>query len=89
MAKRRILKKKVNYIIGELFAECLIASKLNKEANNEKIDALFVRILNLQNDYICRISHTEPGNVKAFYKHLTAGFEAEANSIIDKIDQLH
>lgn len=89
MAKRRILKKKVNYIVGELFTECLIASKLNKEANSEKIDAIFVRILNLQNEYISRISHTEPGNVKAFYKHLIAGFEAEVNNIIDEIGQLN
>ena len=66
MAKRRELKKNVNYIAGELFSECL-----------------------MQDEFISRISHTEPGNVKGFYKKFRSDFNAKVNEIIDAIAKLN
>ncbi len=89
MAKRRLLKKRVNYIVGELFCECLVVSKLFPQIEQEKLDVLLARILNLQNDIVCRISHTQPGNVKGFYRTLRRDFQAEVNAIIEEITNLH
>ena len=77
MAKRRELKKNVNYIAGELFSECLINSKFIPGTDK------------MQDEFISRISHTEPGNVKGFYKKFRSDFNAKVNEIIDAIAKLN
>jgi hypothetical protein len=46
-------------------------------------------ILKLQSDIISRISHTEPGNVKGFYKKLREDFNERATEIVDQICNLN
>ena len=43
--KRRILKKQVNYIVGELFAECVVLSKVVPGIDGQKVDELMARVL--------------------------------------------
>lgn len=88
MASRRQLKKNVNYIAGELFTECLVHRTFVPGTDTQKADDLMVDILNMQNEFISRISHTEPGNVKGFYKKFNADFHAKINEIIDAIGKL-
>ena len=89
MAKRRELKKNVNYIAGELFSECLINSKFIPGTDKKKADELMVEIMKMQDEFISRISHTEPGNVKGFYKKFRSDFNAKVNEIIDAIAKLN
>lgn len=88
MASRRELKKNVNYIAGELFSECLINSMFVPGTDKAKADALMADILAMQTDFVSRISHTEPGNVKGFYKKLRTDFNAKVNEIIDAMTKL-
>ena len=85
MASRRELKKTVNYISGELFSECLINSMFVPGTDKAKADQLMTEILKMQDEFINRISHTEPGNVKGFYKKFRSDFNAKVNEIIDAI----
>lgn len=85
MASRKVLKKNVNYITGELFAECMISAS---SSNEGKVDKILTDILELQDEFISRISHTEPGNVKAFYKKFMKDFNQEVDKIIEEIDSL-
>ena len=89
MAKRRELKKNVNYIAGELFSECLINSKFIPGTDKKKADELMGEIMKMQDEFISRISHTEPGNVKGFYKKFRSDFNAKVNEIIDAIAKLN
>lgn len=89
MASRRELKKNVNYIAGELFSECLINSTFVPGVDKAKADALMGEILSMQSDFVSRISHTEPGNVKAFYKKFRTDFDAKVNEIIEAIGKLN
>ena len=89
MAKRRELKKNVNYIAGELFSECLINSKFIPGTDKKKADELMGEIIKMQDEFISRISHTEPGNVKGFYKKFRSDFNAKVNEIIDAIAKLN
>ena len=50
MAKRRELKKNVNYIAGELFSECLINSKFIPGTDKKKADELMVEIMKMQDE---------------------------------------
>lgn len=88
MASRRELKKNVNYIVGELFSECLVHSLFVPGTDKAKADTLLGDILNTQSEFVSRISHTEPGNVKGFYKKLRADFDAKVSDIIDAIAKL-
>ena len=88
MASRRDLKKNVNYIAGELFAECLVNSLLIPDTDKAKADALMAEVLKMQDEFVSRISHTEPGNVKGFYKKFRSDFNTKVNEIIEAIGSL-
>lgn len=89
MANRRQLKKTVNYISGELFAECLVNSMFVPGTDKAKAEELMTEILKMQDEFVSRISHTEPGNVKGFYKKFRVDFNAKVNEIIDAIAKLN
>ena len=62
MASRKELKKNINYIAGELFTECLVNSLCVPGTDKQKADELMAEILKMQDEFISRISHTEPGS---------------------------
>lgn len=88
MASRKALKKNVNYIMGELFMECLVQSLYVPGTDKKKADELMGKILGVQDEFVSRISHTEPGNVKGFYKKFLSDFNAKVKEIIEAIGQL-
>lgn len=89
MANRRQLKKTVNYIAGELFTGCLVNCLYVPGTDKTKADELMGKILIMQDEFISRISHTEPGNTKGFYKKLRVDFNNQVNAIIDEIAKLN
>lgn len=54
----------------------------------EDVDNVMVRILLMHDEFVSRISHTEPGNAKGFYKKLRMDFNAQVSDIISTISQL-
>ena len=45
-------------------------------------------ILKTQDEFVSRISHTEPGNVKGYYKKFRSDFNAKVEEIIDALSKL-
>lgn len=88
MASRRNLKKDINYIIGDIFTECLIYKELVPGTDKEAADALIVDLLRIDNDFNARISHTEPGNAKEYYRTLVKDFQNQITEVIDKLTKL-
>ena len=88
MAKRKDLKQFVNEVSSALFAECLVAKLYIKGVNPHMADEVLADILNTQDDFLSRISHTQPGNVKGFYKQFHEEFDQKVTEIIDAIDKL-
>lgn len=84
MASRKQLKQSIKYICRELLTDCIVLSKCNPE-ESEKYEALMVRILELLTDYVPRISHTERGSERLYYKRLIAEFTEKSNKISDDI----
>ena len=90
MAKnRRNLKKFVNYITSELLAEIYFIQYYNPQVDKVQFNEVFGRIARAQNEFLSRISHTQPGNVKGFYKKFRADFNAEVAEIIDQLNTLN
>lgn len=90
MANKRSLKRGINYICSELFAECVATSIYSNRSDKQNVDTLLKSILRTHSDYVKRISHPEPGMpAKKYYKALVASFNNEVNDIVDAIRNLH
>lgn len=88
MANKKTLKKTINYVCSELFAECVAIMHYRANIKQEDIDNVMTQILLMQDDFISRISHPEPGLTKEYYKRLLADFKAQTNDIIDSINTI-
>jgi hypothetical protein len=89
MANKRSLKHIINLVCEDLFTECVAASLYGNEAHRSNAEALLFTIVKMQADYICRVSHPEPGmQAKKYYKDLREKFTAQASEIIDQINNL-
>lgn len=89
MAKRKILKRQINYICCDLFAEAMAAALYSTKDNREAMDDTLASIIILRNDFIKRVSHPEPGmKPKDFYQALYKDFNLQVSDIIDKIGNL-
>lgn len=88
MANKRILKKDINYVTGELLAECISCMHFNK-VQQADVDNVMLGILNMQDDMICRISHVEPGmKAKLYFKKLRSDMSQQVEDIIGQINDL-
>jgi len=89
MANKRTLKHAINLICEELFSEAVAASLYGNERHQDNAEALLFSIIKLQNEYISRVSHVEPGlKAKFYFKDLREKFNAEVGDIIDQINNL-
>lgn len=88
MANKRQLKRNVNYVCADLFAQAL-AAQLYGSKEKECDDSMLSSILNVHNDFIRRISHPEPGmKPKNYYKAFRQDFKEQINELIDQINAL-
>ena len=87
MASRKNLKKNVNYIIETIAGLCIVSSLENQGEKSEKASRLFLQAMNLRNDIISRISHTEPGNTREFYKKLQNDFNSQVQDILQQLSE--
>ncbi len=88
MANKRKLKKRINNLCGDLFAECVACVHYAK-VNREDADAVMVNILNMQDDILCRISHIQPGMpARKFFRKLETDLLAGTENIISQIESL-
>lgn len=86
MAKKRDLKRQINYVCSDLFAEAMAAAIYGGKENKEAADNLLSTILINRSDYVSRVSHPEPGmTAKKYYQSLIKDFNDNVSDIIDKI----
>ena len=86
MTNKRTLKKAINMICEELFAEG-VAISLYGPRPKKDVEALLFSIVKMQNNYIKRVSHPEPGmSAKTYYKDLRENFSAQVSEILDQLN---
>ncbi len=85
MASKRKLKKKVNFIFYKMLAEC-VAKSLYSDQRDEDMKALFQSVLMVNRDFICRVSHIEPGMpAKKYFADFKRKFNEQTSELIDQI----
>ena len=83
---KRSLKKAINAVSDQLFANAVAVSLYGSNRNQENDDVLINSIIKLREDFVSRISHPEPGMKKqAFYKDLLDNFIKQAQELADQI----
>ena len=87
MANKRNLKKGINYVASDLFLECIVLKQI-KKADDSKADEILADILNLQNEFLARAGHPEPGCVKKYYRKLSEDFTNEVGLIIRRMQAM-
>ena len=88
MANKRSLKRSITIICEEIFAECVAASLYGN--NRQSAEALIYSTIRMQDNFIRRISHPEPGmQAKAYYRILIEHFNNDVNDIVDQISNTH
>ena len=89
MANKRDLKRAINGICGEIFAECAALLFYSDEINAQNAEALLSSVLCINNHFIARISHPEPGMPqKVYYKDLIEQFNKQILELVDQINNL-
>lgn len=92
MAKRRILKKEISYVAGELFSEVLVCKLFIPGVEEDKADALMARILDMQDEFIRRAGSPDAKEnktlVKEYYRKLRVDLQTEVNAVADEIGVL-
>ena len=78
MASRRNLKKNISYIAGDLFLASLVEG-VNREVVIESVQNVLA--------LVPRISHTQPGNVKGYYKKLREDLNKEIQVVADELNK--
>ncbi|MBR4968428.1 MAG: hypothetical protein IKY19_09410 [Bacteroidaceae bacterium] len=88
MASRKNLKKVITFVVDELATEAFLLS-YDAKGDTEAWVALFNKIFNLNNEYIARINHVEPGMpAKKYFNTLCDSFNADAKALLEEIGQL-
>ncbi|MCD8044707.1 MAG: hypothetical protein LUH10_16865 [Tannerellaceae bacterium] len=92
MAKRRLLKRDISYVAGDLVTEVLVLAQLVPGVDQEKAEALVNRIADLHDEYIKR-AHQPAGKdnkkaVKEYYRALVTDLQQEIDTIEKEIEGL-
>lgn len=92
MAKRRILKRNIGYVAGDLFTEALVCKMLIPGVEKERADAVMSRILDMQDEYVRRANCPDGKDnktlVKEYYRKLMVDLQTEVDAIASEIGEL-
>ena len=88
MASRKVLKKECQLYRRRIVCRMSYEQPVCTRNRQKKADELMAEILKMQDEFISRISHTEPGNVKGYYKKFRSDFNAKVDEIIEAIGNL-
>ena len=88
MASRKNLKKVITFVVDELATEAFLLS-YDAQGDTEAWVALFNKIFSLNNEYIARVNHVEPGMpAKKYFNTLCDSFNADAKALLEEIGEL-
>ena len=85
MAKRRILKKDISYVAGDLFSEAFVCMLYIPGVDSGKADVVMARILDMQDEFIRRANRPDG---KDNPKRVKADLQTEVNAIATEIGEL-
>lgn len=87
MASKKLLKRAIHSICEDLFSEAIAVSLYGTKDQKGKAEAMLFSILKVEDEYIRRASHPEPGlSAKTYFMDLKEKFTAQIGEIIDQLN---
>jgi hypothetical protein len=88
MASIRILKKDINYVLGDIIEECYTWELLNPKADTKKSEAIIEEAITTFDALIDKINLRSVDKKKDHFKKIEAELEKKASDLIAKVNKL-
>jgi hypothetical protein len=88
MASIRILKKDINYVLGDIIEECYTWELLNPKADTKKSEAIIEEAIATFDKLVDKINLKNVDNKKNHFKKIEAELEEKAKALIGKVNKL-
>ena len=88
MANIRILKKDINYVLGDIIEAVYIWELSNPEKDNKKAEAVIDDAITTFDELIVKVNANDIENKKKHFKEVNAELETKGRALIERINKL-
>jgi len=88
MASVRILKRDINYVLGDIIEAVYIWELTNPEKDNKKAEAIIDDAILVFDELIVKVNDKKVANKKQHFKAINQELEDRGRKLIDKINTL-
>lgn len=88
MASKRILKKNLNYLFGDIIDECYIWMLVNSDKDISGAESIIDEAVDYYNGTIDKINAKGVENYNKHFSLLKSDVEEKANELVEKINKL-
>lgn len=88
MASVRILKRDINYVLGDIIEAVYIWQLTNPEKDNKKAEAIIDDAILVFDELIGKVNDKKVENKKQHFKAINQELEDRGRKLIDKINAL-
>lgn len=88
MASKRLLKRDVNYVMGDIIEAAYIHQIANPKEDNKKSEAIIDEAIADFDELIKKINQRDVENRKQHFKSIEKELETKANDLVAKINEL-
>ncbi|MDX1277830.1 hypothetical protein [Oceanihabitans sediminis] len=88
MANKRILKKDINYVLGDIIEAVYVWEYSNPGKNTEGSEKVIDEAIEVFDELIARVNDKNVDNKKAHFKAINKDLEVKGLELIEKINNL-
>ena len=93
MAKKRNLKKDINYLSYDIISECFTYNYFFPEKNEDKIKEIIAETVKMRNEFIKRVNHIDGKDnkklTKQHFQKLYKDLFAKAETLVKDLNNLN
>ncbi|MCM4154626.1 hypothetical protein [Gramella sp. AN32] len=88
MASKRLLKRDVNYVMGDIIDAAYIHQMAHPKEDAAKSEAIVDEAIKEYDELISRINKKDVDNKKSHFKSIEKDLETKANALVEKVNAL-
>lgn len=88
MASKRLLKRDVNYVMGDIIEAAYIHQMANPEADSKKTEAIVDEAIAEFDELVKKINQKNVENKKQHFRAIEKELEVKAQDLITKVNNL-
>jgi len=88
MANKRILKRDINYVMGDIIEAAYLHQIANPQEDPAKSEAIVEEAISEFDSLINKMNQKDVENKKQHFKGIQKDLETKANQLVDKINAL-